>query len=268
MVHTKLTVLIPTYNCQDHLRECLESVKWADEIFVVDSFSQDNTLSIAREYTSRIVQHEYVNSAKQKNWAIPQATHDWVLLIDSDELLEPALQQEMQGLLANLPPDYDAFRIPRKNIVFGKWVKSCRMYPDHQIRLFRKAVALYEDKEVHAHIKVSGPIGTLTYAFIQRGFVDVADTVVKWGRYTRYEGDQMVKTGRKSHWYDLVFRAPLAFLYYYFWTGGIREGQRGFYLSVMWSYYVFLKHARLWQIEWKGSPDGQKYWNENSYDLG
>src|ERR1041385_634075 len=159
MPQTKLTVLIPTYNCQVHLRECLESVKWADEIFIVDSFSTDKTLDIAREYTQRIIQHEYINSAMQKNWAIPQCTNDWVLLIDSDELLEPALQQEMQALLADLPSGVDAFRIPRKNLVFGKWLKSCRMYPDYQIRLFRKAVAHYQDKEVHAHIEVPGPIG-------------------------------------------------------------------------------------------------------------
>jgi hypothetical protein len=90
---------------------------------------------------------------------------------------------------------------------------------------------------------------------------------VKWGRYTRYEGDQMVKVGRSSRWYDMVFRPPIAFLYYYVWTGAFREGRRGLYLSVMWSCYVFLKHARLWQLEWQRSPAGQKYWNEDVYDL-
>ncbi len=141
------------------------------------------------------------------------------------------------------------------------------MYPDYQIRLFRKAVAVYEDKEVHAHIKVPHQIGMLNHAFIHHDFEDVAETVVKWGRYTRYEGDQMLKVGRSSRWYDMTFRPPLAFLYYYLWTGAVREGRRGFYLSVMLSYYVFLKHARHWQLEWKHSPEGQKYWNENIYDL-
>jgi glycosyltransferase involved in cell wall biosynthesis len=267
MVQTKLSVLVPTYNCQAHLRECLESVKWADEILIVDSFSTDATLTIAREYAHRIVQHEYINSAKQKNWAIPQATYDWILLIDSDELLEPALQQEIQALLADFPPNHDGFRIPRKNLVFGKWIKSCRMYPDYQTRLFRKAVATYQDKEVHAHIQAPGRIGTLTHAFIHHDFEDVAETVVKWGRYTRYEGDQMVKVGRSARWYGMVLLPLTTFFYYYLWTGGIREGRRGFYLSVMWSYYVFLKHARLWQLEWNRSPEGQKYWNENIYDL-
>jgi hypothetical protein len=182
-------------------------------------------------------------------------------------MLEPALQQEMQALLANLPSDYDAFRMPRKNLVFGKWLKSCRSYPDPQIRLFRKAVSAYQDKEVHAHIEVPGRIGSLRNHIIHHDFEDVSATVVKWGRYTRYEGDQMVKVGRSSRWYDMVFRPPIAFLYYYLWTGAFREGYRGFYLSVMWSYYVFLKHARLWELEWKCSPEGQKYWNEHIYDL-
>ena len=111
MPQTKLTVLIPTYNCQVHLRECLDSVKWADEIFIVDSFSTDNTLDLCREYGARIIQHEYIQSAKQKNWAIPQCAHEWVLQIDTDEVLEPALREEIAAVLENPPAGVDGFRI-------------------------------------------------------------------------------------------------------------------------------------------------------------
>jgi len=251
MARAKLTVLIPTYNCPTHLRECLESVKWADEILICDSYSTDNTLQIAREYTDHIIQHEYINSAKQKNWAIPQAAHEWVLLIDSDEYLESALQQEIQTLLDAIPEGFDAFRMPRRNLVFGKWCRSCRMYPDYLIRLFKRDAATYEDKEVHAHIVVPGAIKTLEGAFVHHDFEDVSQTVIKWGRYARYEGDQMVKTGRRFHWTGVTFRPLIVFFYFYFGTGGVREGYRGFYLSAMWAYYVFLKHARLWELEWR-----------------
>ena len=267
MARTKLTVLIPTYNCQVHLRECLESVKWADEIFVCDSFSTDDTLKIAREYTDRIVQHEYINSAKQKNWAIPQAMHEWVLLIDSDEFLEPELQQEIQTILEAIPPETDGFRIPRKNLVFGKWIKSCNMYPDYNLRLFRRDASRYQDMEVHADIELPGRTGTLQHAFVHHDFENVVETIVKWGRYTRYEGDQMVKVGRKYHWYNIVFRPPAVFFLYYFKTGAFREGYQGFFVSVMWSLYSFFKHARLWELEWRKSPAGEQYWTDKRYDL-
>src|ERR1043165_5825483 len=101
-----ITALVPTYNCEGTIRECLESVKWADKIFVVDSFSNDRTLEICREYTSWIVQHEYVNSATQKNWAMDQITTEWTLQIDSDERLEPGLKEEiLKSLSASEQPD-------------------------------------------------------------------------------------------------------------------------------------------------------------------
>ena len=99
---SKLTALIPCYNEEANIARCLESVSWADEIFLVDSFSTDRTLEVARQYQVRIVQHEYVNSATQKNWAIPQASHQWVLVVDSDEQVSDELRLEIQALLAAL----------------------------------------------------------------------------------------------------------------------------------------------------------------------
>jgi glycosyltransferase involved in cell wall biosynthesis len=265
MPSAKLSVLVPTYNCEIHLRACLESIKWADEIVICDSFSKDHTLEIAREYTDRIIQHEYINSAKQKNWAIPQVSHEWILIIDSDELLEPILQSEIQKLLLDIPENLDGFRIPRKNLVFGKWIKSCNAYPDYNTRLFRRDLGRYEDKEVHADVLLSR-LGTLQGHFIHHDFEDIEDQVRKWARYIRYEGDQMHKVGRSYRWYNLAFRPPIVFLYFYFWTGAFREGFRGFYTAMMWSYYVFLKHARTWQLEWQNSEEGKKYWEMDQYE--
>lgn len=262
----KLSVIVPTYNCELHLKACLESVKWADEILICDSFSKDQTIYIAKEYTERIIQHEYINSAKQKNWAIPQAKNEWVLIIDSDEVLDPFLQKEIQELLQNMPPDYDGFRIRRKNLVFGKWIKSCNAYPDYNTRLFRRDVGRYEDKEVHADIPLDR-VGSLQGHFIHHDFEDIEDQVRKWARYIRYEGDQMQKVGRPYHWYNVAFRPPLAFLYFYFVTGAFREGFRGFYTAMMWSYYVFLKHARVWQLEWQTSHEGRRYWEDDVYEI-
>src|SRR6185295_3445384 len=113
----KISVLLPTFNNAEIMRPTLESIRWADEILVVDSFSSDATLDLCREYGARIIQHEYIQSAKQKNWAIPQAAHEWVLQVDSDEVVEPELRAEIEALLENPPAGVDGFRIPFKHQV-------------------------------------------------------------------------------------------------------------------------------------------------------
>jgi glycosyltransferase involved in cell wall biosynthesis len=124
-----ISVLLPTYNCERIVRNTLESVKWAAEILVVDSYSTDGTLEICREYGARIIQHRYLNSAKQKNWAIPQCKHDWVLQIDTDEVLEAALIDEIEAALVSSANDYDGFRMPFKHHILNRSSrthKSCR----------------------------------------------------------------------------------------------------------------------------------------------
>ncbi len=124
-MRAKLSVLLPTFNNAEIIRPTLESVKWADEILVVDSFSTDSTLDICREYGAHIIQHEYIQSAKQKNWAIPQCAHEWVLQVDTDEVLEPGLREELETVLANPPGSVDGFRINFKHQVLGDWLRVC-----------------------------------------------------------------------------------------------------------------------------------------------
>src|SRR5712692_7793623 len=128
MERTPISVLLPTYNCAAIVRATLESIKWADEILVVDSFSTDGTLEICREYGARIIQHEYIQSAKQKNWAIPQCAHEWVLQVDTDEVLEPGLREEIASALAGAPAGTDGFQIPFKHHILGEWVRVCGLY--------------------------------------------------------------------------------------------------------------------------------------------
>src|ERR1035438_9479279 len=130
----KLSVLLPTFNEAPKIRRCLDSVKWADEILVVDSFSDDATLEIAREYGARIIQHEYINSANQKNWAIPQCRCEWVLQIDADEILEPLLIDEIREILAHPTACVDGYRMPFKHHVIGQWMKSMGLYPEYHLR--------------------------------------------------------------------------------------------------------------------------------------
>src|SRR5262245_40337448 len=120
----KLTALVPTFNEEAVIRDCLESLRWADEVFVVDSFSQDRTVEIERQYGSRVVQHAYVNSAAQKNWAIPQSGYLWVLLVDADERVTPELREEIREILEK-GPRHSGYWIRRANHFLGKRMKHC-----------------------------------------------------------------------------------------------------------------------------------------------
>src|SRR5919108_5182102 len=168
-----ITALVPTYNCEKTIRACLESVEWVDKIFVVDSFSTDRTLDICREYTDWIVQHEYINSARQKNWAMDQIKTEWTLEIDSDERLEPGLKEEVIEHLSN-GQEVDGYRTRIKNVVWGKWVKSCGMYPDTRIRLFKTAKGRWSDREVHAHLQGIATIVDLQHHCIHQDLTDIS----------------------------------------------------------------------------------------------
>lgn len=247
---TRISVLLPCRDSERTIRRTLESVKWADEIFVIDSFSSDKTLEICREYTDRIHQREYVNSAAQKNWAIPRCAHDWILQIDSDEALEPGLKDELLRAVADADPGIDCFRIPRKNYAYGAWIRSCGFYPDHQTRLFRKSAARFEEKSVHARISCPGAIGTLKGHLLHDDFKDIGSYLIKFERYMRYELEEMIKTGRAFRWRDLCLRPPLVFFRCYLLQGGWREGFPGLLQSYLVSHYVFMKYAKLWEHEW------------------
>jgi len=251
-----ITALIPTYNCERTIRDCLESVKWVDRIFVVDSFSTDQTLDICREYTDWIVQHEYVNSATQKNWAMPQVQTEWVLQIDSDEIVEPALADEIKQVLNQPDPPtpsgvpVDGYRMPRKNLIWGRWVRSCGTYPDWQLRLFNAKQGRWTDREVHAHVIWLSNIKTLENHLIHYDCTDVSVELMQFARQVVvWESNELVKKGRRWRWIDVTLRPVAIFLLLYLRRGGYRDGFRGFYLSVYRAFYSFMTYARLYESE-------------------
>jgi len=245
----RISVLLPTFNSAATIRETLESVKWADEILVVDSFSTDETLNICSEYGARVIQHEYINSAKQKNWALPQCKNEWVLQIDTDEVLETGVREEIEQMLSSAPPELEALRLPRKNHVVGRWVRHAGIYPDYQIRLFRRDAARWNEREVHAHIKVSGEVGTLRHHIMHFGMPSISKQLHNLDRYTRYEADELRKQGRHFRWTGLTVRPWAIFLRRYVWQKGFLEGWRGLILCGYLAIYDFLTQAKLWETE-------------------
>lgn len=250
--HSKLSVLLPTFNDAGRIRPTLESVKWADEIVVVDSFSTDDTLAICHEYGARIIQHEYINSAKQKNWAIPQCAYEWVLQMDTDEILESGAREMILGGVASAVPEVHAFRLPRKNHALGVWLNAANQYPDYQTRLFRRDLGRFEDKQVHAHMIVPGQVKTLDTHILHNGMPNISRQLRNVDRYTRYQADELKKRGKKFRWYHLVLRPPAVFGYYFFWKRGFSMGYRGLIIAMNITMFDFFAYAKLWELETLG----------------
>jgi len=231
------------------VRDTLESVKWADEILVVDSFSTDGTVEICREYGARIIQHEYINSASQKNWALPQCRHEWILQIDTDEVLETGLLEEIEDVLNSTSQSAHAFRLPRKNHVLGRWMWRAGIYPDYQVRLFRRDSCRWIDREVHAHVEVSGETKTLQHHLMHFGMPNISKQLRNLDRYTRYEADELHKQGIRFRWSRLTVRPWLVFFHRYVWLKGFLDGWRGLIVCAYFAIYDFLSQAKLWEMK-------------------
>jgi glycosyltransferase involved in cell wall biosynthesis len=250
--------LLPVFNNAATIRATLESIRWTDEVLVVDSFSSDNTLEICRKYGARVIQHEYINSAKQKNWAVTQCSNEWVLEIDSDETLEENARSELEHAIEQAEPDVHAFGMPRKNYILGKWMRYAGLYPDLQVRLFRRAEGRWVEREVHAHVQARGRIETLSSHILHQSTPGLTNQLRNLDRYTRYEADELKKNGKKFHGWRLLIHPWLIFLYRYLWLQGWRDGWRGFIICVYLSVYSFFMYAKLWEMQELGLDKSPK----------
>lgn len=241
-----LTVIIPTFNVESYLDRQIEAIEGlADEILICDSFSTDRTLEIASNHGVRVIQHEYITSAKQKNWAIPQARHEWVLILDSDELPEPALADEIRSFLAGSPPDdVDLFWIPRKNLFWGKWMRYSSDYPDRQSRFFRRDRGRYDGREVHSHVVVPGKASEFRNAILHDDFTDISSWWLKTNRYLRYELQEAQKQGRRWSFRRQFIYPWIIFGRDYVVRGACLHGVPGFFR-------VFLKVLTYVMVQFK-----------------
>ena len=245
----KISILLPTYNCEKTIISTLQSIKWADEIIIVDSFSNDKTLDLVGGFGCKIFQHKYINSAKQKNWALTYCTHDWVFQIDSDEILEPGADEIIRTAITNASETVHCYKMPRKNHVLGKWVKYGGLYPDWEYRLFRKKFGKWWDREVHSRIVVPGKIGILDTHLIHHGMPNISKQLSNLDRYTRYEADELKKENIKFSFVKWTLGPVYIFMRRYFLLQGFRDGWRGLFLAVYAGFYIFLSHTKLLEIQ-------------------
>jgi len=244
----KISVAIITKNEEANIRGCLESVRWADDIVVVDSGSTDRTLAICREFPARIFAEEWKGFARQKNSAIAKTQHEWVLSLDADERVTENLKEEiLHTLEADSSPD--GFFIARKNFFLGKWIKYCGWYPDRNLRLFRKGRGLFEEREVHERILVQGPVGYLREPLEHHTYRTLSDFILRLDRYSSLAAREMMREGRRFRRRDWFFRPPLTFLQMYLLRAGFLEGYWGFLLCTLYAFYTLIKYSKLKELQ-------------------
>lgn len=244
----KVTAIIPTYNEEANIERSLQSVQWADEIIVVDSFSTDRTVEIAEKLAHKVVQHEYKNSAAQKNWIIPQATHPWIFLLDADEWVVPELREEVQQILRD-GTDISAFWIKRQNYFFGKKIKYSGWQDDAVIRLFRKDNSRYQDLHVHSEVETTGRVGWLKNKLHHNTYVKLPDLFAKLEKYTTWGAYDRVDKVKKVTLYHLMLKPMFRFFRHYILKLGILDGKEGFIISAISGYNVFLRALKIMRIK-------------------
>jgi glycosyltransferase involved in cell wall biosynthesis len=252
----KLTVTVITRNESAHIAAALQSVAWADEILVVDSGSTDGTVAIARQHATRVEVRDWPGYGAQKNYAAELASHDWILSVDADERVPPDLGAEIRTLLAG-EPDARGYRMPRVTYYLGRWLRSTDWYPDYQLRLYDRRAGRWNSRRVHESVELQGaggPLvpGALRHELHHHAYRDISHHLTTIDRYTTLAAEQWLADGRRTTALAALVHARLAFFRNYILRGGIKDGGAGLLVSALNSYYVFLKMAKLWELQQAG----------------
>ena len=242
----KVSVIVTTYNEEANIAGCLESVGWADEVLLVDSYSTDRTLEIAAGFDVKVLQREYFGSAAQKNWSIDRVSHEWVLIIDADERVPLPLATEILRTLSE-PQQVNGFYIRRENIFIGEVVRHSGWSTDKVVRLFRRGKGRYPNRRVHADLEIEGAVPVLRNPFTHHTFRSFDQYFPKFLNYAEWGAAQAFRDGRKAGITELAGRPIWRFLRTYIMQLGILDGKHGLVLCMLQSFGVFLKYARLWE---------------------
>lgn len=243
----KLTVTVITKNESEHIAAALDSVAWADEIIVVDSGSTDGTAEIARGKATRVITREWPGYSAQKNFAADQASHDWVLSLDADERVTPELADEIRSLMKR-GPEARGYRIRRISHYLGRWIHSTDWSHDYQLRLYDRRAGRWNGMRIHESFRLhDGKPGTLSAELEHYTYRDISHHIDKINAYTTLAADEWHEQGRRTSVVQIAIQPALAFLRNYIVRAGFKDGSVGYVISVLNSYYVFLKLAKLWE---------------------
>lgn len=247
----KISATIITLNEEKDLPRCLKSLSaWVDEIILVDSGSTDKTLDIAKKYDAKIFKHEFKNYASQKNSAFKKARGDWIFSIDADEEVTKELEEEIKEVVKD--DKFDGYSMPRKNIIFGKFIKYSRWQPelDRHVWLVRKGKGKWEG-DVHEELECTGPVGKLKNAKIHYQYENVSEFMDMINRYSDIDSKERHKSGVKFKPIMLFMDPIYNFSVRYFYRLGFLDGVHGFVLSSLMAFYHFVLWVKIWELEEK-----------------
>ncbi len=251
MMH--LTAIVLTHNESAQIADCIKTLRFADRIIVFDSYSTDDTVSIAQSCGADIFQHGFENYAEQRNAALDAADEmtDWVLFVDADERVSDALAEEIREKIAY--PDFAGWRAPRHNYIFGVLTKGAGWYPDYQTRLLRVGRATYDrQRAVHEVVKLYGEEGTLRNPIIHYNYVDINHFMDKQENYARIDAQSLYAQGVVPRHHNFILQPMRQFYWRYVTLGGYRDGWHGLRLSLLMARYENRKYqhlAALWQSQ-------------------
>ncbi len=242
-----LSVVLITHNVADQLGQCLASVPFADEIVIVDTGSDDGTLEVAERYRARLVHSEWRGFGRQKQFAVEQAAHDWVLCLDADERVSPELRAGIERALA--APAAPVYRMARRNRFMGRWLRHGEGYPDWSPRLFDRKAARWSDEPVHEKVLYAVTPGRLAGDLLHDSAEDLGRYMDKQNRYTALAAQQLFERGRRAGLGQLLFSPLMRFVKFYLFRLGFLDGLPGLVHIAIGCTNSFMKYAKLIELQ-------------------
>ena len=243
----KVSVYMITYNNEETVEMALKSVAWADEIVIVDSFSNDRTVEIGRKFTDKLFQRKWPGHRDQYQYAADLTTHEWIMFVDADEEVFPELAEEIRKELNGKVEGVDGFFVYRRTFYLGRWIRYGGWYPDGEIRLYRRNKGRWEGG-LHARVVVNGRVQSLKNLYHHYTYRNISDQIQTIDKYSRIAAEDMAKQGEKFNLFKLLFHPPFRFIKEYFFKSGFRDGLPGLVIAMSTMYYVFIKYAKLWEL--------------------
>jgi glycosyltransferase involved in cell wall biosynthesis len=242
-----ITLVVITLNEEANLSRCLESASFVDDLLVVDSFSTDKTEEIARAHGARFLQNAWQGYGPQKIFANAQAKHDWILSLDADEALSPELRTEILARFATLNPE-TGYEFPRRSFHLGRWIHHGGWYPDYQLRLFHRQHSDWSQASLHEKVQVKSK-ARFQSDLLHWVFKDLSHQVITNDRYSGLGATNLRARGRRFSLLKLVYKPWVKFIECYIVKLGFLDGLPGFIIAVGAGYSIFLRHAKLWEME-------------------
>lgn len=244
----QISAVIICKNEEDNIAGAIESLLWANEILIVDSYSTDSTIAIAKNYPVKIVARAFDNYSNQRNWAIDHTSNEWVIMLDADERVTEPLQKEIMNLLS-ASPAHSAYKIFRKNYFMGKRVRFSGWQNDGVVRLFNKSECRYSDKQVHEELVVPGPVGKLRQKMLHYTYRDLPHYLDKWNSYSWLAAKDRLGRKKKITIYHLAVKPAIWFLIQYILKLGILDGKVGFTICSLAATSVYMRYLKMWRMQ-------------------